>query len=75
MNFKKILKIAAIGGGLYAILNASFQFGKGYALNYQKKSNLTADEMLDIICDKETDVSLGTKINCKLIEFAAREYN
>ena len=71
MNINKILKIAAIGGSLYAISNACFQYGKGYMLRKMKEYELTVNEALDIVKRDAIKESLSKRINNKIIEISA----
>ena len=73
MNFKKMLKNVAIISGVYALSNASFQYGKGFFLKYMKDHNSTLDEMIDIVKEGTKNNLFDNKINYKIIEFAARE--
>ena len=71
MNIKKILKLAAISAGIYAISNVSFQCGKGFVLNCMKEYDLTVDETLDIVKNETKNGLLGERFNSKIIDFIA----
>lgn len=68
-----LLKTSAIIGGAYALMNLSFQMGKGYMLDMMKKHNATADELLNIIKAYAPEAPFAEKANLKIIEFIAKQ--
>ena len=71
MNVKKALKIAGICGGVYALTNLSFQFGKGYILGIMEKDD-TANDMLELLDTYGKHLPIARRINVKFICFAAK---
>ena len=72
MNIKTILKFAAVGGGLYALSNVSFQYGKGFMLRKLKEYDITVEEAIDIAKEDAKNETLGKRINNKIIEVTAK---
>ena len=70
-----LLKTSAIIGGAYALMDLSFQIGKGYMLYMMKKYNATAtaDELLSIIKAYAPEAPFVQKVNLKIIEFIAKQ--
>ena len=71
MNYKKALKIAGICGGIYALTNLSFQFGKGRILGLMKE-NETANDVLKLLDTYDKHLSIAKRINSKIICFTAK---
>lgn len=71
MNVKKALKIAGICGGVYALTNLSFQFGKGYILGIMEKDD-TANDMLELLDTYSKHLPIARRINAKIICFTAK---
>ena len=49
MSIKKTLKTAAICGGIYLLMDLSYQIGKGRILGILKEDDVTVDEVMDLI--------------------------
>lgn len=71
MNVKKVLKIAGICGGVYALTNLSFQLGKGYILGIMEKDD-TANNMLELLDIYGKHLSIAKRINAKIVCFTAK---
>ena len=71
MNVKKVLKIAGICGGVYALNNLSFQLGKGYILGIMERDD-TANNMLELLDTHGKYLPIAKRINAKIICFAAK---
>ena len=71
MNYKKALKIAGICGGIYALTNLSFQFGKGCILGIMKRDD-TANNMLELLDTYGKYLPIAGRINAKIICFVAK---
>ena len=71
MRINKALKLTVIYVGIYAISNVYYQYGKGRMLRLMKEHNASVDEMFEILKEDSENLSLGRRINKKIVEFAA----
>ena len=62
INFSTLLKGASIVGGVYFLMDLSYQFGKGRMLGRILAKNLTAEDMLNTLNDKNVDLNMRGKI-------------
>ena len=68
-NYKKLLKLCAIGGSIYALLELSYLLGKGHMLGLMLAHDINPNEVMETLSKYQGNIRLYA--NSRFIELIA----
>jgi hypothetical protein len=72
MKINNLLKLVVISGGIYAISNMCYQYGKGHILKLMKECDISVDEAMEIVENDTKSGPLSERFNWTIIKIAAK---